>query len=501
MLRTPRLIRTDAYTASGHMFTSDEAKRKSVYYCAFRKALTENKNLQLSFAQNDQRIIFTGLQNIVKNLFGDPLTHEEIDEAKEFFKARKAGPNGFSDFEFPEEEFRRCVDEFQGDFPLRISSLMEGTVVYPGTPLFKVENTVEGFGNLAAYFEPHLLHCWATSQRVTIARYWLEYLTLQIRSDHDISEEEARFFASLMCHDFGARAAMCSEENSTVAYQHLYCFPGTDTFEAAYAAWKDGAPSYVGSSVWALAHRIVQGFVEEKECYETIYENSPNHSFISMVADCYNYYNAVENYILPLAKKSVEENNGKVVVCRPDSGDPLEQILWTINLAIQNGLYEEKDGWKYATTLRFIEGDSMDFDTMRLIMDALRDRKWAPHGWGLFGVGGFLRNGLTRDNLSAKYALCQSGDRGVMKLSHTTGKSTFPNSGLRKTSSYYELTSNIEDTCMKIMYDEGTFMTDDFNTIQERILNQFNQYNPNGKITLSKDLQDQIKELKKTYLS
>jgi hypothetical protein len=31
---------------------------------------------------------------------------------------------------------------------------------------------------------------------------------------------------------------------------------------------------------------------------------------------------------------------------------------------------------------------------------------FAPHGWGLFGVGGGLRNGLKRDNISAKYALC-----------------------------------------------------------------------------------------------
>jgi hypothetical protein len=58
----------------------------------------------------------------------------------------------------------------------------------------------------------------------------------------------------------------------------------------------------------------------------------------------------------------------------------------------------------------------------------LLEEGFAPHGWGLFGVGGGLRNDLKRDNLSAKYALCSKGfdKEGVVKISDTLGKTTLP---------------------------------------------------------------------------
>ena len=130
--------------------------------------------------------------------------------------------------------------------------------------------------------------------------------------------------------------------------------------------------------------------------------------------------------------RSAKEGNGKVVVTRPDSGNALEQVLWVCRLAVRHGLYTSKviNGveWKYATTLKFIEGDGMTWAEMWNIIEALVEEGFAPHGWGLFGVGGGLRNDLKRDNLSAKYALCAKGNdhEGVVKFSDTLGKTTLP---------------------------------------------------------------------------
>lgn len=61
-------------------------------------------------------------------------------------------------------------------------------------------------------------------------------------------------------------------------------------------------------------------------------------------------------------------------------------------------------------------------------IDALIERGYAFYTWGLFGQGGGLRNGLKRDNLSAKYALASVGsaNRPVVKFSETLGKGTLP---------------------------------------------------------------------------
>lgn len=55
--------------------------------------------------------------------------------------------------------------------------------------------------------------------------------------------------------------------------------------------------------------------------YEAIYNACKDNEIISMVADSYDYFNAVEYKQLPLPLRSKNEGNGKVVVARPDSGD------------------------------------------------------------------------------------------------------------------------------------------------------------------------------------
>ncbi len=153
-------------------------------------------------------------------------------------------------------------------------------------------------------------------------------------------------------------------------------------------------------------------------------------AIISMVDDCYDSKNAVTKHLIPLALRSIKEANGKIVVGRPDSGNPLEEVMFIVREAVKAGLvsYQKIDGkiWKFPTSLRFIEGDGMTFDVMLEIMDALIAEDFAFYAWGLFGSGGGLRNGLSRDMISAKYALNAMGydHQGVVKFSETLGKTT-----------------------------------------------------------------------------
>jgi nicotinic acid phosphoribosyltransferase len=312
-----------------------------------------------------------------------------------------------------------------------------------------------------------------------------------------------------MCHDFGFRAATCLEESLNVSYQHLYCFGGTDTFAAAYNAYINGASSYDGISVDALAHRVVQGFVCEEDSYRKIYDSAENGDIISMVADCYNYKNAVEKYLLPLAKESIEKNNGKIVVCRPDSGDPLEDILWTIDLAEKNGLFEITRGFKYLTTLRLIHGDSMTFEKMITINNKLISMGWAPHGVLIYGVGGFLRNIINRDNLSAKYALYKVGNRNTVKFSNTPGKYTLPDVKVLRDPDSLSSGITIVDpdhygTDSLVKYysygNRGKGLDDGFSQIKNRILNDFNIMPKHGGILDSK-VQETIETIKREYVS
>ena len=88
VFKTPRLLLADAYTVGSDKFQSKNAKQESIYYVTFRRQLhTVNPIL---YAKGDDRIIFDGLPILLEKLFFEPITHEEIDEAKEFLKTFKA---------------------------------------------------------------------------------------------------------------------------------------------------------------------------------------------------------------------------------------------------------------------------------------------------------------------------------------------------------------------------------------------------------------------------
>lgn len=431
--RTPRPLMSDAYTVNGYIFESPQASEKSVYYATFRKPPTKHE--PAIYSADDDRMLFAGLQALCDILFYEPVTHAEIDESVAFHKGRKATTKGFEDFEFPEALWRRVVDEYEGYIPIAIDAMPEGSVIYPGEPFLRV-TAPPGFAALVPWFESTLLHVWSASERLTAARHAYKWAYNLIRSVElpEVPDSQCELWARLMIHDFGDRGAACPQESELVAKMHNLVFYGTDTWRAAYQNWKNGAPPAFGSSVKALAHRIVQGFENEFDCYETMYNTANNGELLSMVSDCYDHWNALHNAMIPLAQRSVAEGNGKIVVIRPDSGDSLEMVLGAVKAAHEAGLSEPVNTtmgpMQAATTFRFIVGNGENFESVRTITEALLAEGFATWRWGVFGLGGSLRNNLTRDHMSTKFALCEVGEdsswRPVIKLSEEKGKQTLP---------------------------------------------------------------------------
>lgn len=427
----------DAYTIGSEKFESPEAMEKSVYYITFRKRLhTINPVI---YRKGDDRIVMAGLQRILDYLFYEPMTHDEIDESKEFLKHGKVTTKGFTNYPFPEKIWRRVVNEFNGRPPLIIEALPEGSVYYPNEPVVQITCPIEGMGFLAAWCESKLLQIWATTEMLTQDEHVLNRLKEKIRLvDPDMSEDMQNFHASILITNFGDRAGIVPEESEVLGMTTLYTFGGTDTFAGAYQAWKncDDKEQAIGvySSVHALAHRNVQSYKKEKDCYKAIYNACENDEIVSMVNDCYDAKNSTKNMLLPLALKSRFENNGKVVVARPDSSTDdytmKQQVLEICDLAHSAHLTETmttKTGiWKTGTLFKFLDGDGETFAGIFDIIDALIENGYAFYTCGLFGIGGTFRNNLKRDNLSAKYALASVGkeDRGVVKFSENIGKGT-----------------------------------------------------------------------------
>lgn len=440
---TPRLVVADAYTIGSNGFESTQAKDKSVYYITVRKFLDSiNKDL---YTQEDTRYIFTGLARIIDYLLYEPITMEEILETDKFLELQKVTLNGLARFEYPRELWISIVKDYGGRIPIKIKALPEGSVFYPHEPIVEINNTVDGFGVLAAWFESTLLKIWASIEMTTQLEHWVLYYKNLIDSIYgdSITETEKDFKARGMLHNFGCRAGITPQESEWLGEQALYSISGTDTFGGAYQFWKNaGEEGGHSFSVSALAHRNVQGFDKELDCFESLFSYLKPNELGSLVADCNDFYAAtkkldgngelVKGCLLELALRSKKENLNIVIVDRPDSGKAIDQLLFICNVAKEYGLFREIEinGKIYygGTFLRFLEGDGMTWSQIKEINSILLENNFLPWEWGLYGMGGGMRNDLSRDHSSMKYALCAVGEkqRPVVKFSESAGKSTLP---------------------------------------------------------------------------
>lgn len=262
--KTPLPLIADAYTIGSEEFASQDAKDKSVYYITFRRIL-EKINPSL-YNKGDNRIVFHGLSRIIDYLFYEATNQAALDETERCLSTAQVTMEGLKPYPFPKHLWERVVNEFNGRPPISIKAVPEGSVVYPNEPVVEIRSEVEGFGEMAAWFESSLLKVWASSEMVTQLAHWFEYcksLVVTVYGD-TLPLNQVEFLASCMLHDFGCRAGICPQESEWMGADSLFIFGGTDTFSGGYQAWKNANEAQgVFVSVPALAHRNIQGYKKE----------------------------------------------------------------------------------------------------------------------------------------------------------------------------------------------------------------------------------------------
>ena len=348
-----------------------------------------------------QDVIFFGLQAAMIKYFENPITRWDIDEAEAIIKG--------SGLPFNRTGFDYMVEAFGGYAPLKIDAIPEGSVVPRGTPLVTIEN-VGGPKTLWAtsYFETLLLRgIWypttvaslSYSIRKTIASYWLKTV--------DEANMGGMDFA---LHDFGARGATSGESAAIGGLAHLLNFSGTDTLEANLAGrdYYDTDGQVVGYSIPAAEHSTITSWGQEREteAYENILTNYPT-GIVAVVSDSYDLFNAVNNIWGNALKDDVVSRQGRVVV-RPDSGDPIEITLKTVEaLGAKFGFTINSKGYKVLPDyIRMIQGDGVTAVTIGAILN-----NFAVHGWSAeniaFGMGGGLLQQVNRDTLRFAMKACE----------------------------------------------------------------------------------------------
>ena len=98
------------------------------------------------------------------------------------------------------------------------------------------------------------------------------------------------------------------------------------------------------------------------------------------------------------------KNSGAIVVIRPDSGDPTTVPLDIIEIFMEKyGFTTNEKGYRTLPgCIRVIQGDGINKDSIKQILQGLEERKLTLDNLA-FGMGGALLQGVNRDTL--KFAM------------------------------------------------------------------------------------------------
>ncbi|WP_315386397.1 nicotinate phosphoribosyltransferase [uncultured Stenotrophomonas sp.] len=379
------LLNTDSYKAS-HWLQYPPGTDATFFYVESRGGLYD-------------RTVFFGLQAILKQYLSKPITHAEVDAARDLFLAHG--------LPFNEEGWRYIVDQHHGLMPIRIRAVPEGTVVPVHNALMTIESTDPQAFWVPSYLETMLLRIWYP---VTVATTsWHAKQT--IRRFLDLTSDDPESQLPFKLHDFGSRGVSSVESAAIGGAAHLVNFQGTDTVSALLFAKAFYHDPMAGYSIPAAEHSTITswGRENEVEAYRNMLSKfAKPGALVAVVSDSYDIYHAIRQHWGSTLRQQVIDS-GAMVVIRPDSGDPVTVVLQCLELLDEAfGHTTSAKGYKVLNHVRVIQGDGVNPDSIRAILEHITAAGYAADNVA-FGMGGALLQRLDRD--TQKFALKCSAAR------------------------------------------------------------------------------------------
>jgi len=382
------ILCTDSYKVSHHL--------------QYPPGLTHLKAYFESRGGLHPEVVFFGLQYILKRHLCRRVTLDMIDEAEEILSTHFGSKSIFN-----RAGWEYIVNELDGKIPIRVCAVPEGSVVPVKNVLFTVESTDEKVPWVANYFEALLVQTWYPST-VATSSYAQKKILKQFTDETSDVPDKLEY----QLHDFGCRGVSSMETAGIGGCAHLVNFTGTDTLPSLVVARKYYGPVdlVAGHSVPASEHSTMTawGKDQELEVARHLLETFPTGP-LSVVSDSYDLWHFIDDIIGKDLKSLVldrAENGGHLVI-RPDSGDPVENVLKVLDhLKSVFGVETNSKGFQVLhKAVSVIQGDGISYESIKAICAAMKKNRWSISNI-LFGSGGALLQKLNRDTQKFAYKAC-----------------------------------------------------------------------------------------------
>jgi nicotinamide phosphoribosyltransferase len=302
---------------------------------------------------------------------------------------------------FNYEGWIHLIKKHGGRIPLRVRAVAEGSVVPLRNAMMTVENTDPEFYWLTSWFETQLMRIWYPCTVATQSYHIKKDVYRFLQETADDANAEIGF----KVHDFGSRGVSSQETAAIGGAAHLVNFLGTDTMSALLIHRAFYNTPMAGFSIPAAEHSTITswGRENEAEAYRNMLKNfAKPGAIVAVVSDSWNIYEAVEKIWGEQLRQEVVDS-GATVVVRPDSGEPVEVVSRVAHILGEKfGTTVNSKGYKVLKNVRIIQGDGVNEQSIRQILQRLKDEGFSASNIA-FGIGGALLQKIDRDTLKFAY--------------------------------------------------------------------------------------------------
>lgn len=375
------------------------------------------------------KVVVFGIQYFVKDYlvrrFNEGFFNRPKEEVLRKYKRRIENALGKDAITFEHIEALHDL----GYLPIEIKALPEGSFCHVRVPFLTIKNTKPEFFWLTNFLETIMCNViWGAVTSATTAYEYRKVLDVYAKETSDIPE-----FVQWQGHDFSMRGMFGLEAALISGGGHLLSFTGTDTIPAIdfleqfYNA--DSDKELIGASVPATEHSVMcmGGKESEIDTYKRLITEVYPKGIVSVVSDTWDYWHVFEE-VLPKLKDVIMARDGKLVI-RPDSGDPVQVILESVERlwTIFGGTLNSKGYRQLNSHIGLIYGDSITLERCKKICAGLKERGFASTNVVL-GIGSFTYQYVTRDT----YGIAMKSTYGVVNgKPHEIWKAPKTDSGIK----------------------------------------------------------------------
>jgi nicotinamide phosphoribosyltransferase len=378
-------------------FLIDTDSYKVSHYLQYPPGTTSMFSYIESRGGEYNKTVFFGLQYYLKRYLTHRVTMAEVEEAKEFFEAHGEP--------FNYEGWKYIAEELGGKLPVRIRAVAEGSVVPTHNVLVSIESTDPKVFWAVSWVETMLLRVWYPINVATRSHKIRQIILEALQVSADDPKAEINF----KLQDFGSRGVSSQESAMIGGAAHLVNFMGSDTVVGVRCANKFYHHKMAGFSIPAAEHSSTTSWGKEHEvdAYRNILKQfAKPGALVAIVSDSYDLWNAITNLWGTELKDEVVKS-GATVIIRPDSGNPPEVVLKSLQLLDEKfGHTTNKKGYKVLNNVRVIQGDGINEVSIQQILNVALATEYSATNIA-FGMGGQLLQCHNRDTL--KFAMkCSS---------------------------------------------------------------------------------------------